>query len=238
MGIGVALQVVGGIAKFLGETEFSGEAGIAGFVSGTVKSNKRKQLGEIVSVAGTIVDKTATFAATKARYCLIVAFQEETRTTLSSMQTTLSGLNLDLANLDQPVSTRATQASVDTVQATLQGVASDVSLLLDQHGGGPGGHGGSLTLRVQIEQQMKSSDSPLSMLYLPESFGGLLEVVREIVANALEQNQAAGYPVGPAWDFLARGDAARAAFDYRMAYAWYQHAYRRATVDTPRKDGR
>ncbi len=236
--VGVVVQVIGGVFKVIGETEFAGEVGVAGFVSGTIKQNRRKQVGEFFNVLATIIDKASTFGTTKVRYCLIFAFQDETSAALAAMQATLSGLNLDLANLDQPVSSRATQASVDEVHSTLQGVARDVTLLLDQHGGNPGDPGGSLTLRVQVERQMRSGEGPLSVFYLPETFGGLLEIVREIVEDTLVQHQAAGYPVGQAWHFLSKGDQARTEFDYRSAYGWYQHAYRMATIDKPRKDGR
>ena len=77
----------------------------------------------------------------------------------------------DLVNLDQPISSRATQASVGAVRSTVQAVAHDGTLLLDQHEGGPGQPGRSLTLRVQIERQMGSGEGPLSVFYLPESFG-------------------------------------------------------------------
>lgn len=238
MGVGALLHMVGGVAKFLGATEFAGEAGVAGFVSGTIKSNKRKQIGDVVDTAATLIDKAAGFVTTKVRYCLIFAFQDETRTTLASMETILSGLDLDLGHLDLPVSTRATQASVDAVQTTLQGVARDVSLLLEQGGGTPGPPGASLTLRVQIEQQLWSSDRPLSVFYLPEQFGGLLDVVRDRVEGTLTQHQAAGFPVQQAWTFLSKGDQARASFDYRAAYGWYQHAYRMATAGRPAQKGR
>jgi len=239
--IGVFLQVVGGIVKVLGETEFSGEVGIAGFVSGTIKSNKRKQIGEGVTTVATIIDKASSFATTKVRYCLIFAFQDETRSTLAEIDRTLGALDLDLTNLDQPVSSRATQASVDAVQTTLEGVASDVALLLEEHGQGPGQPGRSMTLRVQIERQMVSGEHPLSVFYLPESFGGLLETVRAVVEHTLAQHQAAGFPVTQALHFLSKGDQALASLDYRAAYGWYQHAYQRASVGhrgDPRKDGR
>ncbi|MGE3889246.1 MAG: hypothetical protein AB7H81_22665 [Vicinamibacterales bacterium] len=77
----------------------------------------------------------------------------------------------------------------------------------------------------------------MSVFYLPESFGGLLEVVRAIVEDTLVQHQAADLPVGQAWHFLSKGDEAWTAFDYRTAYGWYQHAYRMATGDRPPKRG-
>jgi hypothetical protein len=241
MTLGALLKVVGGVVKVLGETQFSGEVGIAGFVSGTITSNKRKQLGEAISTVATVIDQTSTFAANKVRSCLLSAFQVETQAALATIQDTLSGLDVDLTNLDQPVSTRATQVSVDAVQTTLQGVAGDVALLLEQHGENPGQPGRSLTLRVQIERQMVSGEHPLSVFYMPESFGGLLETVRTVVEHTLAQHQAAGFPVTQALHFLSKGDQALASLDYRAAYAWYQHAYQRASVGhrgDPRKDGR
>jgi hypothetical protein len=99
--VGVVVQVIGGVFKVIGETEFAGEVGVAGFVSGTIKQNRRKQVGEFFNVLGTIIDKASTFSTTKVRYCLIFAFQDETRAALATMQATLSGLNL--GNLNQPV---------------------------------------------------------------------------------------------------------------------------------------
>jgi len=229
--VGVVVQVIGGFFKVIGETEFAGEVGVAGFVSGTIKSNRRKQVGEFFNVLGTIIDKASTFSTTKVRYCLIFAFHDETRAALTAMQATLSALNIEnLGNLDEPMSSRASQESVDEVRTTIQGVAHDVSLLLEQHGGNPSQPGASLTLRVQIERQMRSGEGPLSVFYLPEPFGGLLETVREIVDGTVVQHQAAGFPVGPAQHALSKGDRARADSDYRTAYAWYEHAYRQVTA--------
>src|SRR5690606_11463390 len=113
-------KVIAGLLKVIGETEVSGEVGIAGFVSGNIKSNKRKQAGEFVNTVGNLIDKASTFSSTRVRYCLLSAFHEETRTTLASMSATMATMNatlagldfdLDLDNLDQPVSTRATQTS-------------------------------------------------------------------------------------------------------------------------------
>ncbi len=242
-GVGVVVQVIGGLLKVIGETEFAGEVGVAGFVSGTVKSNKRKQAGEFVNTVGTVIDKASTFSSTKVRYCLVFAFHEETRTTLASMSTTLATMSatlagldfdLDLNNLDQPVSTRATQASVDHANTTLQQVAQDVTVLLGRGGGGGGGPVDGLPTRVDIERQLMS-DVVLSVLYLPEPYGGLLSMVRDIVADTIQQHRQAGYPVGHADGYMARGNQAEMEFDYRTAYAWYQHAYRQATVGKPGK---
>jgi hypothetical protein len=141
------------------------------------------------------------------------------------MSATLSGLSL--GHLDRPISTRATQTSVDEVHTTLRGVARDVSALLDAHDGGSGGGtGGSLTMRVQIERQLAEKVA-LAVFYLPESHGGMLETVREVVADGIAQHQAAGFWVGDAWRSLSRGDMAKGQSDFRTSYAWYQHAYQK-----------
>lgn len=229
MSIGVIATVIGKLFNALGHTEIEASAGAMGFAGGTIKANGKKKLGEFFTGLGTIIDKAATFGTNKTRFCLMFAFQDETRATLASMNATLLGLNLDLGNLDAPVSSRATQTSVDEVHTTLQGVAQDVSALLDSHEGGPGGGGDSLMLRVQIEHHLANKQAALSVFYLPESFGGLLASVRDVVADSLAQHQAAGYSVDDAWRFLSRGDAAQAELDYRKSYDWYQQAYHKVT---------
>jgi hypothetical protein len=72
------------------------------------------------------------------------------------MNATLDDLDLDLSNLDAPVSSRATQASVNDVHNTLREVARDVSALLE-------GDASSLTTRVQIEQQLAQKGTLLSV---------------------------------------------------------------------------
>jgi hypothetical protein len=228
MGIGVIATVIGKLFNALGHTEIEASAGAMGFAGGTLKANGKKKIGEVFTGLGTIIDKVATFGANKTRFCLIEAFQNETRATLATLSATLSGLNLDLTHLDTPVSSRATQTSVDQVHATLRGVARDVSDLLDAQGGGSGG---GLTIRVQIERQLGNREQPLAVFYMPEGFGGLLERVREIVADNVTQHQAAGYPVGDAWRSLSRGDTAKAESDYRASYGWYQNAYLKIVSD-------
>jgi hypothetical protein len=88
---------------------------------------------------------------------------------------------------------------------------------------------------------MVSGEHPLSVFYLPESFGGLLETVRAVVEDTLAQHHAAGFPIIQALQALSKGDLALAALDYRAAYRWYQHAYRQAGADPrdgSKKDGR
>ena len=64
----------------------------------------------------------------------------------------------------------------------------------------------------------------LTVFYLPDAFGGLLDLVRDIVADSITQNLAAGREVKNATLFLERGDAAKAESHFREAYDLYQTA--------------
>ena len=233
MVLSVVATIIGKLFMALGHTEIEASAGAMGFAGGTIKANGKKKIGEVFTGLASIIDKAATFAANKTRFCLVEAFQRDTRASLAAISVTLSGLSL--GNLDSAVSTRASQASVNDVHATLRGVARDVSSLLEGQGGGGGNAAGSLTMRVQIEHHLANKGAVLSVFYLPESFGGVLEVVREVVSDNVAQHQAAGYHVGDAWKLLSRGDAAMAASDFRTSFAWYQSAYQRITNDRPEK---
>jgi hypothetical protein len=145
----------------------------------------------------------------------------------------LSRLDLDLSHLDVPVSTRASQASVDGLDGSLKQVGVDVAALIDAHEGPGGGHASALMLRVQIERELADSTSAMPVFYLPELFGGLLETVRGIVEQNIVQHQAAGIMTLKAWDQLSRGDAARVAGDYLTSYSWYQAAYQGLVVRQP-----
>jgi hypothetical protein len=236
--VGAVTQALGGLFKVIGETEFSGEVGVAGFVSGNIKSNKRKQTGEFLGTVGQIVGQAANLATNKTRYCLLEDFQSRTTVTLAEMRTTIATLAFEVDNLDLPVSSRASQASVTEVHSTLQGVARDVRLLLDGDGGGtPGIPGSSLSIRILVERQLQVPELPLGIFYLPEPLGGLLDTVRVIVADNLTQHVAAGYSIGNAWQLVDAGDQARTAGDFRGAYRWYGQAYRLATLKHPDKKG-
>jgi len=232
MGTAAIVGLVGKYFSLSGETQFEGSAAVWGWVGGTIKSNKSKKVAEALSGVSDGLSKVSTYAHNKLRYCSLLEFQAQTTASLASINANLVGLNLDLSNLDTSVSSRASQASVDGLQTSLQHMGTDVATLV-QLGGGDGGN--KVGLRIQIERELSTNGSVISVFYLPESFGGLLELVRETVADSLVQHEAAGYPVDHAWRLLARGDAARAQFDYRTSYAWYQTAYQRVTTQRSEK---
>ncbi len=116
--------------------------------------------------------------------------------------------------MNQSVGTRASQASVDALAAKL---SSDQSL------------------RLAIEHALSESRQIVSFL-LPASVGGKLDVVREVVDDLIVAAQQAGMSVSKARASLLKGDAARAAGNFRTAYAWYANAYQLIAGSSDRDD--
>jgi hypothetical protein len=71
----------------------------------------------------------------------------------------------------------------------------------------------------------------LSAMYLPEEYGGALEVVRDYTKTAFTQTAAAGYRMKPdIQPMLNSADAALEAGEYKKAFNLYRGAYRHITV--------
>ncbi len=86
-----------------------------------------------------------------------------------------------------------------------------------------------LNMRISIEQQLGSSQNDrISLFQLPESVGGQLEEVREVVAGAILMNDDAGQDIGLALTYFAQGDAHFNNQQYSDAFASYRQAYREA----------
>jgi hypothetical protein len=100
------------------------------------------------------------------------------------------------------------EVKIDAIEAKLDGLGEKDELL-----------------QVEIEKSLLLHDR-ISHFYLPAAFGGRLELVREIVVEAIVQNQAAGIDVGVAPASLAQGDVHYAAGEWKAAYDEYQQAYR------------
>ena len=166
-----------------------------------------------------------------------------TQTSVDAFTATLNNLStLVNSRLDVAVSSRATQTSVNNVQTSvtvfhneftanatvvnnkldaantkLDSLAITVS---DQ---------GALNLRIHIEDDLADpGNHPLALFEVPEANGGHLNLVRSIVADTIANMQATGQGVGNAQAFLAAGDAAKSAGNYKGAYANYGKAYRAA----------
>lgn len=84
-------------------------------------------------------------------------------------------------------------------------------------------------IRLHIAADLASVDNATSVavFMLPAVKGGYLELVRTIVVQAI--TQLAGSSASQANSFLAQGDAAKTAGDYKKAYFWYRKAYKAAT---------
>lgn len=142
----------------------------------------------------------------------VVVSSRASQASVDALRVTLENLavgDLDITNLDVVVSTRASQSSVDGV--------NDGLLEL--------GDRSSLALRIQIERQLADSKKTISAYYLPEAYGGLLELVREIVDESLMQNVTAGISVKNAEKFMQDGDLALGVSDYKKAFKKYRKAY-------------
>ena len=87
-----------------------------------------------------------------------------------------------------------------------------------------------LILRTQIEADLAQADSstPVAVFVTPTANGGYLDLVRAIVAQTITNILAAGGKVGQAQSFLAQGDAAKTAGDFKGAYFSYRKAYQAA----------
>lgn len=168
-----------------------------------------------------------------------------TQSSLDSLTTNFNALStLINARLDVAVSTRATQASLTAfnneftanaivVNTKLDSISSSVTsanlkldaltiTVADQ---------GKLDLRLKIEEDLSQpGNHPIALFEVPASGGGYLNLTRDIVADTIAKMLAAGQSAGNAQSFLAAGDAAVTAHDYKTAYADYGKAYRAAAA--------
>jgi hypothetical protein len=161
----------------------------------------------------------------------------------NSFNTTFNALNTLINNrLDVMVSTRASQASLTAFNNEFTANAATVNTKLDTINSSVNtantkldaltitvGDQGKLDLRLKIEEDLSDpGNHPIALFEVPASGGGYLNLARDIVADTIAKMQAAGQGVGNAQAFLAAGDAALAAHDYKTAYADYGKAYRAA----------
>jgi len=90
-----------------------------------------------------------------------------------------------------------------------------------------------LILRTQIEADLAEADSatPVAWYLTPTTQtgkGGFLDLVGSIVTETLANIKAAGGSIGNAQSFLNDANAAKAAGDFKTAYALYRKAYKMA----------
>jgi len=87
-----------------------------------------------------------------------------------------------------------------------------------------------LILRTQIEQDLSMPDNSavVAIFETPTASGGYLDLVTNIVTDTIANVQAAGGSTGNAQQFLNTANAAKAAGDFKAAYASYRKAYKAA----------
>jgi hypothetical protein len=168
-----------------------------------------------------------------------------TQSSLDSLTTNFNALStLINARLDVAVSTRSTQASLTAFNNEFTANATVVNTKLDTISSSVTsanqkldaltitvGDQGKLDLRLKIEEDLSQpGNHPIALFEVPASGGGYLNLTRDIVADTIAKMQAAGQSVGNAQAFLAAGDAAVVAHDYKTAYADYGKAYRDAAA--------
>jgi hypothetical protein len=87
-----------------------------------------------------------------------------------------------------------------------------------------------LILRTQIEADLAMADSSavVALYETPTANGGYLDLVTTIVTDTLAHVQAAGGSVSSAQGFLDDANAAKAAGNFKGAYASYRKAYKAA----------
>jgi hypothetical protein len=169
------------------------------------------------------------------------AFNASFNSFLASFNSLSSLIN---TRLDVVVSTRASQSSLNTFHSEFTANAAVVNTKLDGITSSLAsvhnkidsltitvGDQGKLALRMQIEADLSDpGNHPVALFGVPASAGGYLNVTREIVVDIIAKMQATGQGVGNAAAFLAQGDAAAAAGDYKGAYTEYGKAYRAAAT--------
>lgn len=173
-----------------------------------------------------------------------------TQTSVNTLITNLNTLStLVNSRLDVAVSTRASQTSVNTLLTNVNNLQDSVTVFHNEFTANAivvnnkldaantkldnlaitVSDQGALNLRIHIEDDLADpGNHPLALFGVPEANGGYLNLTRSIVADTIAKMQATGQGVGNAQAFLAAGDAARAAGDYKGAYANYGKAYRAA----------
>lgn len=195
----------------------SSQDSLDAFAAGVAANFSKMFTGADARASQTSLDTlTTSSVATGTQVSSIDASVGTANTALSSLSTSVGSLNSAIALLPQQadltavatsvtqnVLTRASQASVDALAATL---------------------GADTSLRLAIEEALSEGRRIASFL-LPESVGGKLEVVRDVVDDIIVAAQQAGLKVSKARAALLKGDAARIAGNFRTAYDWYTNAY-------------
>jgi hypothetical protein len=156
------------------------------------------------------------------------------QTSVNNLQATANKIDAKLVDdLDVKLSSRASQASVDTVQHGMDLANSKLDIVngkLDQLLANLAALQAQ-NLRLQIEANLANgtNDAAIGQFLFPAAQSGHLELVRSILVETMQKLQATGQNLRNAPTFLAQGDQQKAAGRFKDAYDSYRQAYRTAT---------
>ena len=147
--------------------------------------------------------------------------QETTQANFDAVQT-----RFDI--VENKVDSLANQASLDDLSIRFDEGVDDIRAELDEQRNDRTSFQ-DLNLRISIEQQLGSeANDRISLFQLPGSVGGKLEMVREIVAEAILMNDDAGKNIDQALISFAQADAYFNNQEFSSAFTLYRQAYREA----------
>ena len=213
-------------------TESEIDAGIHGYVHIHIKTNVPKTFGKI---AGGVSDALKSISG----YIVNKVDELEAEASQVQLQDHLDLISANIESLNTLVSTRVSNSSFSTLESSVASGFSSIGTSLSEMDtasqtrlaelGDVVDEGAGLKLRIRIEDQLSDSNRQLAVFYLPESRGGLLEQVREVTADTIDQSVEAGlYSEAFAGEELAKGDTALAAGDYRLAFESFRRSYQDA----------
>jgi hypothetical protein len=207
------VKLLGKILIAKGQTGVhSKQAELWGFVGVLIENNRTKKVGNVLDgIAGVVLDM-ASSTENKLRYCTMI---DGTNKILAKF----SDQNVDLTNLDLPISSRASQSSVDALDNSIHVALASIEHLGDEH---------THQLRLQVEAALADGEKGMAVYQRPASHQGLLDLVRDVTEDTIVQQQNLRGPLARAWELLWQGDAAMAGGDYRQAYDLFGMAYRTA----------
>lgn len=193
--------------------------------------------GDITAVNVIVCIITGVTGAAESIANFVVTLDDECKDELSDFQfdqaqeTTQANFDAVQSRLDvveSKVDPLAGQASLDNLSTRVdQGVDGIRAELDDQRDDRRSFQ--DLNLRISIEQQLGSeANDRISLFQLPSVVGGRLEMVREIVAEAILMNDDAGKNIDQALISFAQGDTHFNNQEFSLAFSFYRQAYREA----------
>lgn len=85
-GLSIALKIVGKGFSAAGETQFTGEAQIHGYVGGSIKNNRKKKIGEALGGISDALKGVSDFLTNKTRFAIMLSTQHLILTTMEANQ--------------------------------------------------------------------------------------------------------------------------------------------------------